>query len=213
MVTTATPAEQRVLLHNLSWQTFKIMLAEMGSDRASRLAYDSGMMEIMTPLMLHENSNRLIEVFVGVLCEEMGFEIKRTGSLTLMRDDLKRGAEPDSSYYIQNESRVRDSENINLDSDPPPDLVLEVEYSRSKLNKLLLYASMQIPEFWRYNGSVLRVYRLESGQYLECSTSPTFAPVPVTEIPQFIKQSRKIGEIALTRTFRAWVRQQLEPLP
>lgn len=209
MVGATIPAEQRVILQNISWQTFKTMLAEMGGNRNSRLAYDNGIVEIMTPLMPHENSNRLIEVFVGVLCEELGLEIKRAGSLTMTRDDLERGAEPDSSYYIQNESLVRDKENIDLTSDPPPDLVLELEYSRSKIDKFRLYASMGVPEFWRYNGTVLRVYRLEKGEYKECSTSPTFTPVSVTEIPRFIQESRKVGEIACTRAFRAWVRQQL----
>ena len=211
MVKTSTPAEQRVLLQNISWQTFKTMLVEMGSGRGSRLAYDEGTVEIMSPLMPHENSNRLIEVFVGVLCEELGLEIKRAGSLTMTRNDLERGAEPDSSYYIQNEYRVREKEDIDLTSDPPPDLILEVEYSRSKINKFRLYASMEVPEFWRYNGSVLRIYTLESGQYLERDNSPTFAPVPVTEIPRFIQESRKVGEIAINRAFRAWVRQQLDP--
>ena len=123
------------------------MLSEMGSSRSSRLAYDEGTVEIMTALMPHENSNRLIEVFVGVLCEELGLEIKRTDSLTMTRDDLERRAEPDSSYYIQNESLVRDSEDIDLASSLPPDLVLEVQYSRSKINKFRLYASMGVPEF------------------------------------------------------------------
>jgi len=210
MVTTTTPAEQRTLLTNISWQTFKAMLVDMGSERATRLAYDKGLVEIMTPLMPHENSNRLIEVFVGVLCEELGLEIKRAGSLTLTRDDLERGAEPDSSYYIQNEPLVRDKAEIDLDNDPPPDLVLEVEYSRSRIDKLSLYAAMGIPEFWRYNGSVLRIYRLESGHYVQRNNSPTFAPIAVTEIPKFLQQSRKVGEITCTRNFRNWIRQQLQ---
>jgi Uma2 family endonuclease len=210
MVTTTTPAEQRTLLTNISWQTFKAMLVDMGSERATRLAYDKGLVEIMTPLMPHENSNRLIEVFVGVLCEELGLEIKRAGSLTLTRDDLERGAEPDSSYYIQNEPLVRDKAEIDLDNDPPPDLVLEVEYSRSRIDKLSLYAAMEIPEFWRYNGSVLRIYRLESGHYVQRNNSPTFAPIAVTEIPKFLQQSRKVGEITCTRNFRNWIRQQLQ---
>jgi Uma2 family endonuclease len=210
MVTTTTPAEQRTLLTNISWQTFKAMLVDMGSERATRLAYDKGLVEIMTPLMPHENSNRLIEVFVGVLCEELGLEIKRAGSLTLTRDDLERGAEPDSSYYIQNEPLVRDKAEIDLDNDPPPDLVLEVEYSRSRIDKLSLYAAMEIPEFWRYNGSILRIYRLELGQYVQRNNSPTFAPIAVTEIPKFLQQSRKVGEITCTRNFRNWIRQQLQ---
>ena len=206
MVATKPLAETRTLLTNISWQTFKIMLAEMGSQRSNRLAYESGIVEIMTPLMLHENSNRLIEVFIGVMCE-LGLEIKRTGSLTLTRDDLERGGEPDSSYYIQNESLVRNKENIDLATDPPPDLVLEVEYSRSALNKLAIYASMKIPELWRFNGKVLQVYTLADRQYTEVEISPTFAPIPVREIPRFLEQAKTQGENATTRNFRIWVRQ------
>ncbi len=210
MVTTTLISEQRIILQNISWQTFKTMLAEMGDNRATRLAYDSGIVEIMTPLMPHENSNRLIEGLVIVLCEELGLEVKRTGSLTLTRDDLERGGEPDSSYYIQNESLVRGKKNIDLAVDPPPDLVLEVEYSRSRIDKLQLYAAMGIPEFWRYNGNVLRIYQLQSGQYVELSQSPTFAPVLVSEIPRFLIASRDVGEITCTRNFRNWVKKQLD---
>jgi len=209
MVTTAKFAETRDVLQNISWQTFKAMLADMGSERNKRLAYDNGIVEIMTPQMPHENSNRLIEGFVLVLCEEFGLEVKSTGSLTMTRDDLERGGEPDSSYYIQNEFLVRNKENIDLNTDPPPDLVLEVEYSRSKIDKLTLYASMGVPEFWRYNGNLLRIYTLNSGQYSQSDRSSTFAPVLVTEIPRFIQESKKVGQIAATRAFRIWVRQQM----
>ncbi|MDF5707117.1 MAG: Uma2 family endonuclease [Nostoc sp. S4] len=209
MVTTAKFAETRDVLQNISWQTFKAMLADMGCQRNKRLAYDNGIVEIMTPLMPHENSNRLIEGFVLVLCEEFGLEVKSAGSLTMTRDDLEQAAEPDSSYYIQNELLVRNKENIDLNIDPPPDLVLKVEYPRSKINKLILYAAMGVPEFWRYNGTVLRIYTLNNGQYSQSQSSPTFAPVLVTEITQFIQQSKKIGQIAATCAFRCWVRQQM----
>lgn len=206
MVTTAIPGETRVLLENITWQTFKTMLAEMGSERANKISYRQGNIEVMTPLKPHESSNRLIEVFVGVLCEELGLEVNRVGSLTLTRDDLEYGAEPDSSYYIQNELLVREKENIDLAFDPPPDLVLEVEYSRPKIDKSKLYAAMGIPEFWRYNGTTLRVYILANGQYSETQTSPTFAAIPIKEIPRFIEESKKIGQIAVTRAFRTWVK-------
>jgi hypothetical protein len=87
MVTITTLGETRVLLENISWQTFKTMVAETGSERKNRIAYDNNIVEIITPLMPHENSNRFIEGLVCVLCEELGLEIKRTGSLTLTRDD------------------------------------------------------------------------------------------------------------------------------
>jgi Uma2 family endonuclease len=209
MVTTAPLAETRILLKNISWQTFKAMLADMGDERNSRLTYDNKIVEIMTPLMPHENSNRLIEGFILVLCEEFGLEVKTTGSLTLARNDLEKAGEPDSSYYIQNEFLVRNKENIDLDKDPQPDLVLEVDYSRPKIDKLSLYAAMGIPELWRYNGFGLRIYTLSDNQYLEVEFSPTFIPIAVKDIPQWIQESKKIGQIAAKNAFRAWVKQQI----
>jgi Uma2 family endonuclease len=209
MITTPQLLETRTLLQSISWQTFKAILADMGNERNSRLTYDNAIVEIITPLMPHENSNRLIEGFILVLCEELGLEVKSTGSLTLIRNDLEKGAEPDSSYYIQNEFLVRDKENIDLDKDPPPDLVLEIDFSRPKIDKLSLYAAMGIPEFWRYNGTVLRVYKLSANKYSEVEFSPTFVPANVRDIPQFIQESKKIGQIAAKNAFRTWVKQQI----
>ncbi|BAZ05895.1 Uma2 family endonuclease [Calothrix sp. NIES-3974] len=202
-------AETRTILPNISWQTFRLMLAEMGGERNFRLAYEHGIVEIMTPLMPHENSNRIIEGFVLVLCEEFAFEVKSSGSLTLTRDDLEIGCEPDSSYYIQNEALIRGKDNIDLAFDPPPDIVLEVEYSKPKINKFILYAAMGIGEFWRYNGTTFRIYILQKGQYTETENSPTFPGIAIKEIPRFIQESRNIGQLAAKHVFRDWVRQQL----
>ena len=209
MVATVPLAETRILLENISWQTFKAMLADMGSGRNTRLAYDKGTVEIMTPLMPHESSNRFIEGLVVALCEELGLEVRRSGSLTLTRDDLGKGGEPDSSYYIQNESLVRDKENIDLEKDPPPDLVLEVEYSRPKVDKFKIYNAIAVPEFWRFNGTVLRIYTLSNGEYSEVELSPTFGSIPVREIPRFIQDAKKNGEMATTRAFRTWVKNYI----
>jgi Uma2 family endonuclease len=209
VITAVTLAENRTAIHNISWQTFKAMLADMGDNRSSRLAYDNGVVEIMAPHMPHESSNRLIDNFVIFMCEELGLEVRSAGSLTLTRDDLHKGAEPDSSFYIKNESLVRNKIDIDLNILPPPDLVLEVEYSSPKIDKLFLYAAMGIPEFWRYNGSLLRVYILQNQQYSEVELSQIFAPVPVKDIPRFIHQSREIGQISVNRNFRAWVRKAI----
>jgi hypothetical protein len=42
MVTTATPTETRILLDNISWQTFKTMLGEIGSERVNGISYHQG---------------------------------------------------------------------------------------------------------------------------------------------------------------------------
>jgi len=209
MVTTRTASEQRVVLRNISWQTFEIMLTDMGEDRVSRMTYDQGILEIMTPLLSHEHWNRLIERLIFVIGEELNLEIFPAGSTTFKREDLRRGAEPDSSYYIQNERFVRNKTEINLNNDPPPDLVLEVDLTNSSLDKFQIYASLGILELWRYDEGVLQIYQLQQGQYLECNNSPTFAQLPLTEISRFLEESQRIGVMGMTRNFRNWVRKQI----
>lgn len=209
MVTTPTSAEQRVLLNNISWQTFETLLAEMGDNRASRLAYDQGQLEIMTPLMPHEHWNRLIERLIFVLAEELNLEIYPTGSTTFKLLNQARGAEPDSSFYIQNAARVTGKRGIDLTQDPPPDLVVEIDITSSSLNRFQIYAGLGVPELWRYDERELQIYQLREQQYFPCDRSATFAALPLTEIPRFLEESQKVGVVAMIRSFRAWVIQQL----
>ena len=210
MVTTAAPASQKVLLRNISWQTFETLLAEMGNNRASRLAYDQGMLEIVTPLMPHEYNNRLIHNFIVALAEELHLNLKSVGSMTCKRPDLLRGVEPDSSFYIQNEPLMRNKRDVNLTQDPPPDLVVEVDYTSASIDRMSIYAALGVPELWRYDESVLPLYQLQAGQYVPCTVSPTFANLPLTQIPQFLAESLISGEIPAIRSFRTWVKQQME---
>ncbi|KAB8318995.1 Uma2 family endonuclease [Tolypothrix campylonemoides VB511288] len=209
MVTTRTSSEQRVVLRNISWQTFETMLAEMGNDRASRIAYDRGTLEIMTPLLPHEYWNRLIERLIFVLGEELNLEILPTGSTTLKRKDLRRGAEPDSSYYIHNEARVRNKIEIDLNNDPPPDLVVEVDLTSSSLDRFQIYASLGVLELWYHDEGVLHIYQLQQGEYVQCNNSPTFAQLPLIEIPRFLEESQRIGVMGMTQNFWNWVREQI----
>jgi Uma2 family endonuclease len=213
MVTTVTPTEQRIILKHISWKTFNAMLTEMGEDRVTRLAYNEGLLEIMTPLGEHENTNRFIDDLVRILADELNLNLKKFGSLTLKRDDLERGAEPDSCYYIQNESLIRSKSNINLNQDPPPDLIVEIDITSSSLDKRPIYASLGVPEIWQYNGRKLQVFVLSQRSfYTKSQQSLVFPILDLNLIPQLIQQSLTEGETAILRSFRAWVRQQLESL-
>ncbi|MBW4479758.1 MAG: Uma2 family endonuclease [Tolypothrix brevis GSE-NOS-MK-07-07A] len=210
MVTTAARSSQRAILQNISWHTFESILAEMGDNRATRLAYDQGILEIMTPLMPHEHNKRLIEKLIDNLAEELNLNLKSTGSVTCKRQDLLRGVEPDSSFYIQNEPVMRQKQNLDLTQDPPPDLVIEVDYTSSSIDRMPIYLALGIPEVWRYNEPVMQIYQLRDNVYVGCDVSPTFANLPLTtEIPRFLEESLNIGEIAMIRSFRSWLRQQI----
>jgi Uma2 family endonuclease len=214
-VTTSPPsqeqvrAEARVVLQGVSWATFKALMADIGDDRSCRIAYDQGMLEIRMPLQEHEVPKGLLESFVEAIADELEIEVMKLGSLFLEREDLTRAVEPDSCFYIQNEALVR-NKNIDLQNDPPPDLAIESDYTSSSLNKFNIYASLGVPELWRYNRQSLQVYQLVEGNYELSDKSLAFPFLPIAEIPGFIEQSRTIGQRSAVRLFRARIREILQ---
>ena len=201
--------EQRTVLNQVSWQTFINLLNDLGDNRVIRLYYDQGVLEIMTPLGEHENNNRFIDDLVRAIADELNLNLKKMGSLTLKREELLKGAEPDSCYYLENEPLVRHKQNINLESDPPPDLVLEIDMTSSSLDKQTIYAAFEIPELWRYNGQKLEVFVLDktTQSYQNSIQSLHFPWLPLEVIPQYIRQSLRDGETATLKSFRTWVRK------
>ncbi|WP_448266652.1 Uma2 family endonuclease [Nostoc sp. DSM 114159] len=209
MLVKSTVGEQRTVLHNISWETFEALLRDTGEDRGSRFAYDCGVLEIMTPLFEHENPKSNFGNFIIALAEELGIEIRSAGSTTLKRKISKRGIEPDTCYYIQNELAIRSKQTLDLENDPPPDLAIEIDITSSSVNKLGIYSALGVTELWRYDGQNLKFYQLIEEQYVECKFSIAFPIVSVSEISRFIEQSKSMGKIALLKSFRAWVRKKI----
>jgi Uma2 family endonuclease len=94
---------------------------------------------------------------------------------------------------------------VDLDQDPPPDLIVEVDITHTDIDKLALYAAMGVPEFWRYNGEVWRIYRLRSDQYQEVEVSPTFSQVPKTKLYEFLATARQ-DEVEAELALREWLK-------
>ncbi|MBA3920376.1 MAG: Uma2 family endonuclease [Nostocaceae cyanobacterium] len=199
-------AEQRTVLHNISWETFEALLRDTGEDRGYRFAYDCGILEIMTPLFEHENPKIQFDRLIFALAEILEVEIKSAGSMTLKRQDLKQGLEPDNCYYIQHEPAVRGRLELDLQTAPPPDLAIEIDITSSSVNKSGIYSALGVPELWRYNGRYLNFYQLVEGQYSECEFSIAFPIISSKEISRFIEQSKSVSEIALLKSFRSWMR-------
>ncbi len=209
MVQTLSPpiTENRVILHPISWKTYQALLTDLGDSYHKKIAYIDSYLEIMSPLAEHENHNRFIESLLGTVVDELGINIKRFGSLTLKRDDLQKGAEPDSCYYIEHEPQVRSLTKIDLNTAPPPDLILEIDLTSGSLNKFPIYAAFGIPEIWRYHGDRLEVFILIENNYQRQNNSHIFSWLDLNLVPYMIKRSLEIGETATLREFRDYVKQ------
>jgi len=204
---TLSAPEQIVELSNISWQTYETLLAEIG-DRPIRLRYNRGNLKIMVPSPEHEIYKRVMGRFVETLAEELEVRIEPLGSTTFKRPELI-GVEPDKCFYIQNISAVKGKKRLDMNQDPPPDLVVEIDITSRSDSTLQVYADLGVPEVWIYNGSRLKINRLEDGGYVECDRSLAFPSVAILEIVSFLEQAETMDYLELVKSFRNWVKGQI----
>jgi Uma2 family endonuclease len=209
MTTILNPPEQSVLLHNVSWNTYERLLMDLNDSCAPRLTYDRGTLEIMSSSSEHERYNRTIAQIVEELAVEMNLDFDGLGSTTFRREDLDRGFEPDSCFYIQNVTAIRSKKRIDLAVDPPPDLIIEIDITSTSLDRFSIFAAVGVVEVWRFDGNRLTINELKSGNYEERDTSVAFRGIPAAEITALIKDSETITRPEWVRRLRQWIRQHL----
>ncbi|HEV3262928.1 MAG TPA: Uma2 family endonuclease [Gemmataceae bacterium] len=209
MATVQIPKEQRFLLRNIDWGRYRSFAQTLGEAHV-RLTYDRGSLEFMTLSHAHERWSNLLGQFIEVLTEELDMPRQSGGSTTLDRPDLEQGLEPDQCYYLGNEPLVRGKDELDLAVDPPPDLAVEVDVSRSSLNRMAIYAALRVPEVWRFDATALHVYHLTAGQgYIEADHSLHFPFLPLAEVEAFLRRRNQMDETSLVKSFRLWVRDQI----
>jgi Uma2 family endonuclease len=211
MATVSTSRPVPIVLTGVSWPGYGRFLRAFAGQHAVRLTYDRGTLEIITISPEHELWKCFLGWLLTALAEEMNLPLAQTGSLTLRRRRKQRGLEPDQSYYIANESRVRGMKRLNLRRDPPPDLVVEVDITRSSLNRLVIYARLGVPELWRFDNGTLTFLQLQGKVYVPLTVSLSFPPITAAELTPFLALRGQQDETSIIRQFRAWLRSRLTP--
>ena len=202
-----TLAEERVVLQNVSWETYERLLADHGDAPVPRFTYDRGMLEIMSPSLEHEEYRQALTLVVEELADGLGMDIRNLGSTTFKRSQLERGFEADACFYVQSAERMQGKTPIDPAVDPAPDLVIEVEITTSALNKLPIYADFHVPEVWRYNGTKLLILLLSGTEYIESRNSLAFPKVSADDLSRLVRQSTTLKRREWLSQLRNWLRE------
>jgi Uma2 family endonuclease len=202
MPAVTSPSEQRVVLRDISWETYERLLKDLESCSAPRLTYDRGVLEIMSPLSEHERCNRNLSLLVEIFAEEFHIEVGNLGSTTFKREIFHRGFEPDSCFYIQNEARIRNTRRVDLEVDPPPDLVIEIDLTNDSIDKFPLFANLGVPEVWRISRRKVNIHVLEGALYRRQESSEVLAPLNARELTELLEASLSMKRTAWLRHLR-----------
>jgi Uma2 family endonuclease len=207
-----SPTSPTVILHDVTWNHYEAMLGIVG-ERPIRVTYDQGTMELFMPSLGHEGDAYLLGRMVDILTEELGISLMAGGTTTHKRQDLEKGAEPDQCYWFgENARRIRGKRALDLNIDPIPDLVIEVDVTHGSLDRLRIFAALGVMEVWHSDGQNFRFLHLETdGSYQPGATSRNFPGVQVLALAQFLEQGQTADSTTWIRSFRAFVREQIVP--
>ncbi|AFY75999.1 hypothetical protein Ple7327_0555 [Pleurocapsa sp. PCC 7327] len=147
-------------MSGISWQTYETLLKEL-SHRRLRLTYNRGTLEIMVPSPERELYKKVLGRFVETIAEELEINIYPLGSTTFQRPQLS-GTEPDECFYIQNLDAIKGRKRIDIEEALPPDLVVEIDITSSLRNRFQVYADLEVPEIWLYDGKDFKIYQLQN---------------------------------------------------
>ncbi len=204
------PAGEFLVMEDIDWTTYSQLLRAFASRPGVRLTYDRGRLEIVSPILRHDRDSRFLLLLVMALAEELDLPIMAGGSTTLRRRRAKKGSEPDECFWIANAERMAGRQRIDLRRDPPPDLAIEVDVTRSSLPRMPIFATLGVPEVWCLTADQLTFHvRGSQGKYRRATHSRSFAKVTPADLLPFIQEARKGGsQTPLLRRFRKWVRQR-----
>ncbi|HYH85268.1 MAG TPA: Uma2 family endonuclease [Pyrinomonadaceae bacterium] len=184
--------EQKVLLHGVSWETYERLLAEHEESSGAHFAYDRGNLEIMILSLKHEKLKARLMSLVEAAAETLGVDYEAAGSTTFRRKDLQRGFEPDACYYMTHAALIRQKDEIDLTTDPPPELVIEIDITSPSLDKFPIFAALGVAEVWRCDGERVHFFRLGEAGYAGVAESAALPGVNEETVNRLLEASRKM---------------------
>jgi len=159
----------------------------------------------MSPTAEHEELNRTVARFLEAVAAALDLDIRSLGSTTFKRKDVTRGFEPDSCFYLQNAAAIKGKTRLDLNIDPPPDLVIEIDITSGSLNKLPIYAALGVPEIWRYREGKVDILLLKGTSYLDAEFSSTLPLVSAKDVLYFIELSRTERHAVWMKAVHEWI--------
>ncbi|HYE19832.1 MAG TPA: Uma2 family endonuclease [Tepidisphaeraceae bacterium] len=198
-------ATQRFTMHDVPWAAYESIVAALGDRRRVFVTYNRG---TMSPSPEHERIGWVLARLIQSYTEVKRIPLLSLGMATWRRP-AERGLEADQCFYIRNaprmRSRVRTRTPIDLAIDPPPDLAIEVDLSRSSADKEDTYAGLGVPELWRYeyDGRVT-VLRLAGERYVVAPASATFPDLPMADVTAWVEPGLDMDETEFALAFRQW---------
>lgn len=200
------PPGSTLILTNQTWENYEKLLNEIGEASGLRTSFNKGNLEIMTLSTTHESYSEMVGRFVDRITIFSNVDILFFGSATLKKSRAEKGSEPDACFYVQNAAAIGEKISVNFAIDPPPDVVVEIDWKHDSLYKFPIYAALNVPEIWRYDGYKAAFYKLEEERYVEIENSVALPMLSAQVLSDFLNRNGKESQSKILRDFEEWLK-------
>jgi Uma2 family endonuclease len=172
-----TDGEQLFVLRSVGWQSYLAINDAVVHRPNLRMIYSDETLTLLTKSRVHEwYAERLAEL-VKALAKAFKLDWEDAGGATYRREEMNAGVEGDKTFYFGAHAKImRGGQDIDLITQPPPDLAIEVEVTNSASAAMVVWGRIGVPEVWR-----LDPVSEEFGFWLKCEDQ-TYAPAELGEI-------------------------------
>lgn len=195
----ADQSDQRFLLEGVSWAAYVALRdsLDQAGRRHTRLTYLDGQLELLTTGQPHEESKKIISRLLETWSDELDVDLRGFGNMTLRHELRRRGLEPDECYSLGPKSEEQ-----------PPHIAIEVAVTSPLLDKLAVYAGLDVAEVWVWDvgDRTLDIWRLDGGAYIAHARSAILPALAPALLGGFIRPGE--SHTALARSYRTALRME-----
>ncbi len=200
------PRDGTLVLYGVPWEEYEDLLVLMEDKPACHVSYNDGVVKIMSPRADHEYPKDVALSLVRVYADELDIVLESYGSTTYRERKKAKGVEPDTSFYVQNAERMIARKEIDLENDPPPDVVVEVDTTNESFDKLEIYAALRVPEIWRFDGHWFQILALGENTYSETANSLALPLITGEILTEYLNLGEINGQTAMLKAFRRFLK-------
>lgn len=156
----------------------------------------------------HADDNGIIAIIINLFGIAKGIPMRLRVNCSYRKPGVREG-QPDASYYIGERVHLapRGSSVVNLDSNPPPDLAIEVadtSYADDLGQKRLLYEDLAVAEYWVVDVKKARITTFKivpNGGSQRISESNVLPGLAIALLEEGLRRSREMDNTSVGAWF------------
>ena len=218
----ATPAggetgdfEQRFVMGRVTWDAYVKISDALEDQRGVRLIYCDGRLWLMGKSRRHDWFAERLANLVQAIARGLGIPWEDAAEATFRREKTGAGLEGDKTFYFgEHAVLMRGPVDIDLETQPPPDLAIEVEVSHSADAALAAWGRLRVPEVWRFQPRSSRFtfcIRNSDGSYSDAERSLAFPALSPADVLEQLSRAIELGADRWNEQLDVWVREVILP--